>query len=299
MSQPKKNEQQPNKKRFVIVTGNKGGTGKSTFARALFDYYLSKKFNCIGYDSDIANPQLERHFAPQLVHCINIFQRGGADRLVSDLEESPYDLVLVDMGAQTSGYFYDFEKEVSFFDLLEELGYRVTMASVLSRVKDSVNTLDMLQKYCGNRVDHVIVKNRFFASEEQSFVRYDTWSGRQKMLDDGAKEIEIPDLFASTYDFIDTYNIGFFDGMMNFSDEKGLKITIGRIKSWLGDFEKNIKLANDYLGLNTPSMSEEDFNRTLGVLLDKSRETKKNHYKVEAAAKAQAKAKATSENQAA
>lgn len=285
MSHPKNNNNQhSNKKRFVIVTGDKGGVGKSTFARGLFDFYINKKFPCIGYDADTRNPQLERHFAPELVRCVNIFERGGADRLLTDLEETPFPLVLLDLPAQSGGYFTKFESEMSFFASLDELGYRVTMASVLNRVVDSVNVLNALQEYCGDRVDYVVVKNLFYSGDDGTrFERYNHWEGRQKLIDKNAIEIEIRDLFFKTYDFVDGYSIRFSDAL---SHEKSNIVIKGRIRSWLADFEKNIHLASDYLGLNTGAMPDEEFNQKIGVILEQTKEKKKNIVKIDSQQKA-------------
>lgn len=269
-------------KRFVIVTGDKGGVGKSTFARALFDFYISQKFPCIGYDADTRNPQLERHFCKELVHCVNIFERGGADRLLTDLETESPALVLVDMPAQSGGYFTKFEKEMAFFDSLKELGYRPTMVSVLNRVIDSVNVLNTLHEYCKDKVDYVIVKNLFYSADDGSrFERYNEWEGRQKLIEEGAIEIEIKDLFFKTYDFVDSYSIGFTDAITH--EESNIAIK-GRIRSWLLDFEENIYKAIDYLGLDTPSMSDQEFNEKVKPHLDKAKEDKKSIAKIESKA---------------
>lgn len=268
-------------KRFVIVTGDKGGVGKSTFARALFDFYISQKFPCVGYDADTRNPQLERHFCKELVHCVNIFERGGADRLLTDLETAVPALVLVDMPAQSGGYFTKFEKEMSFFDSLKELGYRVTMVSVLNRVIDSVNVLNTLHQYCKEKVDYVVVKNLFYSADDGSrFERYNEWEGRKKLIDGGAVEIEIKDLFFKTYDFVDSYSIGFTDAITHKQSNIAIK---GRIRSWLLDFEENIYNAPEYLGLNTSPMSDQEFNEKVKPHLDKAREAKKCIAKIESA----------------
>ncbi|BDA75902.1 similar to mobilization protein MobD (plasmid) [Calothrix sp. PCC 7716] len=266
------------KKRFVIVTGDKGGVGKSTFARGLFDYYIKNKLPCIGYDADTRNPQLERHFSPKLVRCVNIFERGGADRLLTDLEKDPFSLVLLDMPAQSGGYFAKFESEISFFSLLDELGYRVTMASVLNRVVDSVNVLNVLHQYCSTRVDYVVVKNLFYSADDETrFERYNEWEGRQKLIASGAIEIVMKDLFYKTYDFVDGYSISFSDALQH---EKTSIIIKGRIKSWLAEFEKNIQLAPEYLGLNTKPMSDKEFEFTREIMLQE-REKKKEIAKIE------------------
>lgn len=275
------NQDTQNTKRFVIVTGDKGGVGKTTFARGLFDFYLKNKFPCVGYDADTRNPQFERHFSPELVRCVNIFQRGGADNLLTDLEQQATPLVLLDLPAQSGGYFNKFESEMSFFQSLKEMGYRVTMVSVLNRVLDSVNVLNSLYEYCKDRVDYVVVKNLFYSADDGSrFERYNEWEGRQNLLDMGAIEIEIRDLFFKTYDFIDSYSISFSDAL----DHKKSNIAIkGRIRSWLLDFEENIFLADEHLGLHTAPMNQEEYEKNIKPILDKIKKSKTGLAKVSTA----------------
>ncbi|WP_375511928.1 hypothetical protein [uncultured Nostoc sp.] len=66
-SEDKANEgsiEQITKKRLVIVTGDKGGVGKSTFARGLVQTYLDKGQRFIGFDADSSNSQLLRFYCP-------------------------------------------------------------------------------------------------------------------------------------------------------------------------------------------------------------------------------------------
>ena len=76
-------------KRLVIITGDKGGVGKSTFARALFQLYVNKNLPCVAYEADVRNPQLERYFKKDyrpVIRYIDIFHRGGADDLLMVLQ---------------------------------------------------------------------------------------------------------------------------------------------------------------------------------------------------------------------
>lgn len=74
--------------RVVIVTGDKGGVGKSTFARGLLQLYINKNLKYLAYDSDHRNAQLYRHYnsVEPGVKLLDIFTRGGADDLLIDLD---------------------------------------------------------------------------------------------------------------------------------------------------------------------------------------------------------------------
>jgi hypothetical protein len=85
--------------RLVLVTGDKGGTGKSVMARILLDIYRHRNINCIAYECDQSNPQLYRHYnkVQPGVQTLKLNQRGGADALQDDLKRLSPQVSLVDL----------------------------------------------------------------------------------------------------------------------------------------------------------------------------------------------------------
>ena len=228
--------QKANQKRLVIVTGDKGGVGKSTFSRGLLQVYVNKKIHLLAYDADKRNPQLERHYGKDVVRCLDIFNRGEADVLLVNLDEQQPPIALLDLPAQSSSFFETFERELNIFDSLKECGYQITIVSVISRVKDSVSILKLLYEYCGDRVDYLVVKNLFYGAEDK-FERYDESKLRKQMKDKvTCQEIVMPDLFYKTYDFLDEHSLP-FTGVYEHA-KANLAIRL-RVKSWLAEFEKN------------------------------------------------------------
>jgi ABC-type siderophore export system fused ATPase/permease subunit len=59
----KPTEQHLDTGRLVLVTGDKGGAGKSVMARILLDVYRHRNIHCIAYECDQSNPQLYRHYS--------------------------------------------------------------------------------------------------------------------------------------------------------------------------------------------------------------------------------------------
>ena len=78
----------PPTKRLTIVHGDKGGVGKSTFARVLADYYTSHSLNWRGYDTDATNGHLLR-FYPEHTRPIDIHEPASLDQLVVRTGLSP------------------------------------------------------------------------------------------------------------------------------------------------------------------------------------------------------------------
>ena len=75
-------------RRLVIVTGDKGGVGKSTFARGLAQTYLDIKKEFLAFDADISNSHLSRFYGDQcLVRELDFFTEGNVDIFLDDLKE--------------------------------------------------------------------------------------------------------------------------------------------------------------------------------------------------------------------
>ncbi|MBR8839707.1 MAG: chromosome partitioning protein ParA [Stigonema ocellatum SAG 48.90 = DSM 106950] len=237
-------------RRLVIVTGDKGGVGKSTFARGLLQLYINKDLVCLAYEADQRNPQLERHYVDKyrpLIRYVDIFRKGQADKLLIDIDkEKQFPLFLLDLPAQSGGFFESFVNELTFFEMLKDTNCRVTMVSVISRVLDSITVLEQLHKLCKDLVDYVVVKN-LFHGEQEKFDRYNDSEIRQEMLSKGLVEIMMPDLFYQPYDFIDRYRLTFNDALTH--DETNIAIR-ARVKRWIADFEEKIKPTFNLLGFN-------------------------------------------------
>lgn len=233
-------------KRVICVTADKGGTGKSTCSRGFADIYLRRDLKVLLYDCDKRNSQLFRHYNnAHPVNRLDIFSRGGADSLLDDLESEKPEIVLVDLPAQAGEAFERQEKELRLFDDAKELGYSSTVVSVLSRVKDCVNSLRLLIEHCDDRCDYVVVKNLFYG-EEHKFARYNGSNTRQEVLKRGGIEIVMPDLFDTAYDFVDENSLTFRDALQSSTASRANR---SRVHSWLTQVEAEMQRAGEYLGL--------------------------------------------------
>jgi len=257
--------------RLVIVTGDKGGVGKSTFARGVAQTYLDAQQRFVGFDADISNSQLVRFYGK---HCqiepLDIFKSGNIDKFFDRLkkmingEEDDYgqklsaeNLFLLELPPQSRVILQKFVEEMNFLETAaEEHNMRVTMVVVISRISDSVNQLINLHSFCGNRVDYLVVKNLFFGEEEE-FTRYDK-SEKIKIIKEELEQrrtpffqVKMPELIEHAYDYLDANSMTFKQGM----EQKDLPSVKGRVTSWLRNFKEQIKPVKGLLGLNDVELS--------------------------------------------
>jgi hypothetical protein len=235
-------------KRLILITGDKGGTGKSTFARGLLDTLLYREVNCLAYDSDKRNSQLSRHYSEVRagVKLIDITAKGGGDILIDEMDEHKAPVMIVDLPAGAGEHIERFEREMGFIAAAAEMGYGVTLVSVLSRVKDSTNALRLMLDSTSVGVQHVAVKNLYFG-EESRFVLFDESQVVQRLLDTGGKVLKMDDLLDDTYGLIDQQNLTFRAAAGNKSPLS--RSHRARVYQWLKKFETEVEQVGSVLGL--------------------------------------------------
>lgn len=263
--------EQITQKRLVIVTGDKGGVGKSTFARGLVQTYLDKGQRFLGFDADSSNSQLLRFYGQ---HChiepLDIFKTGNIDQFFDEMKKKanpqvggdgqsrqPESLFLLEFPPQSRRILRKFIEEMNFLETAEKhYNIRVTMVVVISRVIDSINQLIDLYSFCGNQVDYIVVKNLFFG-ESDEFTRYEKSPEVQKIkkqLEEQKSlfsDIRMPELIERSYDYLDENSMTFRQGM----EQIDLPSVKGRVTSWLRTFKSEIEPVKELLGLENAELS--------------------------------------------
>lgn len=132
--------------RLVIVTGDKGGVGKSTFARGLLHSYLSANEFPIVFEADKSNPNIERFYGNSglTIKKTDVTNPNKLDSFIDlvaaqvtsviDSEEiiSSDEKILIDLPAQSNQFFFKFIEDMDLFSILENrLKMRTTMVVVL------------------------------------------------------------------------------------------------------------------------------------------------------------------------
>lgn len=236
-------------KRVLWVTGGKGGTGKSTFARGVLDTLLTSGINTAAFDGDTENPQLHRYYqkvGDGVVRTV-LADRDGGDDILQAMEEAQPDVILVDVAAGGSQILMRLQDESLFLSSAKELGYAFTVVTVLSPIKDSVNMLkEAMDITRGHNVQHVVVKNLHFGQEDD-FELFDSSNTKRHFEADGGIVLTMRDLLSKTYGEIDKQNLPFSVAMKK---ESGLsRGDRNRVRQWLTCFQDQMKLANGALGL--------------------------------------------------
>jgi hypothetical protein len=241
--------QHPKLKRVIWVTGGKGGVGKSTVSRGIYDLLHTSGVSVGAFDGDRDNSQLHR-YCKNLgsgVQRIDIENRGDADLLVDAMDTLKPDVVLVDVAAGGSKSLLDIETDQRILSDAAELGYKFTIVSVMSRIKDSVNLLKAtLESTAAFDIDHIAFKNLYFGSADR-FRLFDASSTKTQLLASGGLVLDVPEMYDDTYEILDDKNLSF---TLALDEKNGLaRSHRNRIHQWLSLLEAQTKIAGEKLGL--------------------------------------------------
>lgn len=264
------------KRRAVFVLSNKGGAGKTTFARGLLDLYRLERKEVAAYDADGKVGQLVQHYGQRddhgmLLSCqdpkigcgfFDIRADDDRDVLLNALADQPERLLfdlpgglvgelgkVVDYGAAPRG----------LFDEYDDQDYDITVVIVMTPVLASVRTVQESLEVFGSKVRYVVVKNLAFGPQD-SFILFDGIDrdglrlppsrGKEALHEAGGVIVTMPQLEARTYALLDVFNLTFKEAALG--QGRGRQLPLAdrvRVRHWLQDYEQQIAPARGLLGL--------------------------------------------------
>lgn len=190
-------------KRLVFCHGDKGGVGKSTFARVLAEWYSANAIQWQGFDTDATNGHLCRFYPANTVPII-LNEDGSIDQILNAVT-GDRNVLLVDLGARTGDIIQRWCQETDLFTVKGELGLAITICFLLDPVKDSTSLLKDVTDHFADHCSYVLVKNQ---ANGMRFSLYDTSKTRKRLLNElEAVEVELPELLSVTYQQVDEGNL--------------------------------------------------------------------------------------------
>jgi hypothetical protein len=211
MPEPKTSTDKP---RLVLTHGEKGGVGKTTLARVLADFYKTKDVPFKAFDAEGDAGQLLR-FHGDDTSAVDVTKAARIAPVLDFLMDGPGKrLALVDLGARTGSDLKGWLYRGGALEESEAGALGITIVYVLGGAVDSVGHLKECYAEIGKAASYVVVRNLGVASK---FDVYDGSNIREELLNNGAREIEIPELDAAVYQSVDKASVSFDD----FAENRG------------------------------------------------------------------------------
>ncbi len=244
--------------RIILILGGKGGTGKTLFCRLLYYFLVTANVNCLAYDADTENPEFEEYHekASHRVQGLNFLDVGEAKQWFTDLDQVKPDVALLDMPGASGKQTREQIQKFGLFKIAEKLGYRVTMVTVLNNAYNTINSLDVMMEFCGDRADYVVVKSQLWNQGCLTFERWERSETRQRFIQLKGIEVEMPVLEATSFDALHEESLSFFEReQLSFGDQI-------LVDSFLDLSQPHIAAAAAYLGYPTDNANPDRAPRT-------------------------------------
>jgi hypothetical protein len=147
--------------------GNKGGVGKSTVCRALYEFHLARKIPVQGFEANRGTPDFGG-FYPEIVEVGNIvdFTENESDlqslnRIVNASIRDRVNTV-INMPANADKRFKIWLDAFNILELAESNKIKLIRWFVTTGEYDSVKLLGLSLKECSKSIQHIVVKNNKF-----------------------------------------------------------------------------------------------------------------------------------------
>jgi hypothetical protein len=212
-----------------FVGGEKGGVGKSVFARLLAQFFIDKQMPFKALDADVSNASLLRVYAD---YCrpVDLAQIDSVDEIFRLADEKPGRQVLVDLPAQSERPLTQWMDNAGIAELAEESEIRLVFWHVMDDSKDALVALSRLLARYGESVRYGVVKN---AGRGKDFSLFDHSPVRAEAQRLQAHMLELPELHGPVMRKIDRFDASFWAAINNPAAEEGFtRLESQRAKVW-------------------------------------------------------------------
>jgi hypothetical protein len=176
---------------IILVSGSKGGVGKSLTSMALLDYFLVNHKYVKLADTDTNNPDVYRCYGRYADgELLDLTDVEGWIRLVNLCDAAPYKSIVVNTAAQSNQPVAKHGEIL--LNALRELARPLITLWVINRQRDSLELLGDYMSHMDGVLTHVVCNGYF--GDESKFELYKASTIRETVQSKGGKSLFLPDL---------------------------------------------------------------------------------------------------------
>jgi hypothetical protein len=193
-----------------FVGGEKGGVGKSVFARLLSQYCLDKGMHYAGLDADQSHATTSRYYE-EFTKPLKLDEFESADAIM-ELALEREQQVVVDLPAQSQRFLNQWVDENGVVEMCESMGVGLTYWNLVDDSPDSLQLLKAFMEKYGTQMNILVVKNQgrgsLFSDVEDLVASYQSANpGTRVQL------MDLPALHANTMFRINKLNLSFWNAV--------------------------------------------------------------------------------------
>ena len=178
-------------KPIYLVSGGKGGVGKSIVTMALVDYLQSCGDEVLLIETDTSTPDVGRTYQHSVeTHLLELDETDGWLALLHFCADRPYSTVVINGAARYSQGDDTYVQRLN--DSIPKLKRRLVTLWVINRQRDSLELLRRFMAVVPESALHVL-RNGYFG-EAYQFELYNNSNLRKRVETHGGKSVTFPDL---------------------------------------------------------------------------------------------------------
>ncbi len=187
-----------------VIGGEKGGVGKSVFARLLSQYFLDVGQKYLGLDADQSHATLSRFYG-EFTQPVQLDEFESSDAIIEAAVEEDINLLL-DLPAQSERFLDRWFEESGVLELCQEMEIPLVYWYMIDDGTDSAGLLkQFLNKYRG-KLQCIVVKNLGRGSNFNGIDQLITNLGANS----GVISAQLPALHPATMNKIDKLSFSFW-----------------------------------------------------------------------------------------
>ena len=179
--------------RVFLVTGGKGGVGKSVSAIALLDYFETRGRKVTLVETDTANPDVGKAYQKDVkgFSLVNLDENDGWLDLLDIIEAAKTPEIVLNTAARNNE---GVTRHGAMFDeQMAQLQYPVISLFIINNQRDSVEMLADYEKVMNRGTVHV-VRNQFYGTSPNMFDIYNESELRRRLEERGGRTFDLPRL---------------------------------------------------------------------------------------------------------